>query len=153
MRAATAFLAMTLLACSPAMAGDPEGMVRKASPYSVTGTLDRLERVLEQKGITVALRWPHGARASAVDIELRDTEVMVFGNPAIGSHVMTSRQTAGIDLPMKALSWRDGNGQVWLGYNDPDWIAERHGIEDRADVLSRMSGALDKLTDAAVAAE
>lgn len=135
----------------PAVAGDVDGLVRKASPHGVGETLDRLEEVLTGKGITVALRWRHGERAGNVDIPLRETEVMVFGNPAIGSHLMTSRQTAGIDLPMKALAWRDADGRVWLAYNDPRYLAERHGINDREEVLARMSGALDKLTDAAIA--
>ncbi|MDZ7829680.1 MAG: DUF302 domain-containing protein [Halofilum sp. (in: g-proteobacteria)] len=151
----TFILLLVLVVPLPLAAGGPatDGLVRKASPHGVGETLDRLERLLTDKGITVALRWPHGQRAGGVDIDLRETEVMIFGNPALGSHLMTSRQTAGIDLPMKALAWRDADGQVWLAYNDPEWIAERHGIEDRADVLSRMSGALDKLTDAAIGGE
>ena len=135
---------------SLALAHDVDGLVRKPSPHGVTETLDRLEQVLERKGITVALRWPHGDRAGDVDIGLRDTEVMIFGNPKIGSHLMTSAQTAGIDLPMKALAWRDADGQVWLAYNDPRYIARRHGIDDREQVLTKMSNALDKLTDAAI---
>jgi uncharacterized protein (DUF302 family) len=153
MRTLTTFLVTTMLVCTPALAGGIEGMIRKPSPHSVTKTLDRLEAVLEEKGITVALRWPHGERAAGVDIELRDTEVMIFGNPRIGSHLMTSSQTAGIDLPMKALAWRDADGRVWLAWNDPAYLAARHGIDDRAEVVQKMSGALDKLTAAAVAPE
>lgn len=145
---------LLLVLVSPfAFAGNVEGLVSKPSPHGVAETLDRLEGVLEDKGIRVALRWPHGDRASGAGIELRETAVLVFGNPKIGSHLMTSRQTAGIDLPMKALAWRDADGQVWLGYNDPEWIARRHGIDDRDDVIEKMSKALDGLTDAAVAPE
>lgn len=149
----TLILTFALMTASLAHAGEIDGLITKSSPHGVSETLDRLERVLESKGITVALRWPHGERAGGVDIALRDTEVMIFGNPTIGSHLMTSAQTAGIDLPMKALAWRDADGQVWLAYNDPHWIARRHGIDDREQVLARMSNALDNLTDAAVAAE
>ena len=134
-----------------AAADEVDGLIKKASPYSVDETLDRLETVLENKGITVALRWNHGERATAVDIPLGETQLLIFGNPKLGSHLMTSAQSAGIDLPMKALAWRDGNGQVWLAYNDPRYIAGRHGIEDRAEVLDKMSNALDKLTSAALA--
>lgn len=153
MRVATMFLTLTIFFTMPSMAGGSDGMIRKASPHGVGETLDRLEDLLERKGITVALRWRHGARAGEADIALRETEVMIFGNPAIGSHLMTSRQTAGIDLPMKALAWRDENRQVWLAFNDPEYIAARHGIDDRDDVLEKMANALDKLTSAAVATE
>lgn len=151
MRTLTRTLALAaLLLGGAATAADVDGLIRKPSPHGVGETLDRLETMLEQKGITVALRWPHGEQAAGVDIPLRETEVMVFGNPALGSHLMTSAQTAGIDLPMKALAWRDGNGQVWLAYNDPAYLARRHGIVDRDEILQKMSGALDRLTTAAV---
>lgn len=142
-----------LLTAPLATAADVDGLVKKASPYGVSETLDRLEAVLEDKGITVALRWNHGQRANGVDIALNGTEVLIFGNPKIGSHLMTSAQTAGIDLPMKALAWRDGDGKVWLAYNDPVYVAGRHHIDDRDDVLKKMSNALDKLTNAALSAE
>lgn len=73
----------------------------------------------------------------------------MFGNPKLGSHFFTSNQTAGIDLPMKALAWKDKKGQVWLTYNDPAYIANRHGIEDRAKIKNKMTGALNKLTNVA----
>lgn len=136
-----------------AVAGDVNGLVKKPSPYGVSETLDRLEKVLESKGITIALRWNHGENAGNVDIAMRETEVLIFGNPKLGSHLMTSTQTSGIDLPMKALAWRDQDDKVWLAYNDPMYIASRHGIDDREEVLGKMSNALDKLTSAAVAAE
>lgn len=142
-----------MTATSMATAADVDGLVTKSSPYGVSETLDRLERVLESKGITVALRWDHGGNAGDVGIEMRETEVLIFGNPKLGSHLMTSAQTAGIDLPMKALAWRDDQGEVWLAYNDPVYIAHRHGIDDRSEIINKISGALDKLTQAAVAAE
>ncbi len=148
-----AVIVLGIVVSSLAMADEVEGLVKKQSPYSVTETMDRLETRLEGKGITVALRWQHGERAGDVDITLRDTEVMIFGNPKLGSHLMTSTQTAGIDLPMKALAWLDANGQVWLAYNDPAYIAGRHGIDDRNEVIEKMAGALNKLTDAAVSGD
>ncbi len=133
-----------------AWADNVPGLIVKPSHYSVSETIDRLEGVLEKKGITIVTRWNHAAKARGVDIPLRDTELLLFGNPKLGSHMFTSQQTAGIDLPMKALAWKDEKGQVWLGYNDPKYIAERHGIDDRAKVIAKMQGALDKLSDAAV---
>jgi len=128
-----------------------KGLVSKKSPYSVTVTLDRLETILKDKGVTIATRWSHDAGAAKADISLRPTELLIFGNPKVGSHFFTSKQTAGIDLPMKALAWQDDAGQVWLTYNDPAYIAGRHAIEDRDEIVDKMSKALDMFSSAAVA--
>lgn len=139
---------MILLAmmAAPPLQAAPEGMISKKSPYSVKVTLDRLEHILKKKGITIVTRWSHDAGAKSAGIPLRPTELLIFGNPKLGTHFFTSAQTAGIDLPMKALAWKDANGQVWLGYNDPAYIAKRHGITDRGETLKKMTAALDKMT-------
>ncbi len=126
------------------------GMISKKSPHSVKKTLDKLEAVLKKKGITVAMRWSHSDNGNKVGIPLRPTELLVFGNPKLGTHMFTSNQTAGIDFPMKALAWEDEKGQVWLTYNDPAHFAKRHNIKDRAKILAKMTGALDKLTGVAI---
>ncbi|TDY03724.1 DUF302 domain-containing protein [Thiohalophilus thiocyanatoxydans] len=141
---------LSLCLLPAAWASDVPGLVVKQSPHSTSETLDRLENVLKKKGISIVTRWNHAEKAAGVDIPLRDTELLLFGNPALGSHMFTSEQTSGIDLPMKALAWEDADGQVWLGYNDPQYIADRHGIDDRGDVIKKMQGALDKLSDVAV---
>ena len=141
------------LTLSPVWAADVPGMIKKPSPYSAEETLNRLERVLQKKGVTVVLRWDHAAKASQVDIDLGPTELLLFGKPEMGSQIFTSAQSAGIDLPMKAIAWTDDEGQTWLGYNDPAWIAERHGIDDRDKVVNKMRNALGKMSDAAVAKE
>lgn len=125
------------------------GMITKPSAYSVKVTLDRLEAALKKKGINVVVRWSHDEKAKQVGIPLRPTELLIFGNPKLGSHLFTSQQTAGIDLPLKALAWEDEKGKVWLSYNNPDYIASRHGIKDREKILTKMSGALNKLSDIA----
>lgn len=135
----------------PVMAADVPGLIVKKSPYSVGVTIDRLENALRKKGITIVTRWSHHNKAKGVGIPLRPTELLLFGNPKLGSHMFTSRQTAGIDLPMKALAWQDEKGQVWLGYNNPQYIADRHGINDRSETVKKMQGALDKMTDLAIA--
>jgi uncharacterized protein (DUF302 family) len=126
------------------------GLVSKKSGFGASETLDRLETVLKKKGITIFARVSHTGGAEGVGIELRPTELLIFGNPKLGSHFFTSRQTAGIDLPMKALAWQDADGQVWLTYNDPQYIADRHGITDREEIVQKMTGALDKMTNAAI---
>lgn len=147
----TATLLITLLLvgfASVAFAGD-NGMITKKSNYSVKETLDRLEGVLKEKGITIALRWSHSDKGNSVGIPLRPTELLIFGNPKLGTNMFTSKQTAGIDFPMKALAWEDEKGQVWLTYNDPAYLAKRHGITDRDEVVKKMTGALGKFTSAA----
>ena len=141
-----------LLASTTAFAGGDnhgDGMISKKSAHSVKVTLDKLEAVLKKKGITVAVRWSHSDNGNKAGIPLRPTELLIFGNPKLGTHMFTSNQTAGIDLPMKALAWEDEKGQVWLTYNDPAYIAKRHNIKDRAKIVAKMTGALDKLTGVA----
>ncbi|MCG6969160.1 MAG: DUF302 domain-containing protein [Gammaproteobacteria bacterium] len=143
-----AIAVMLLIASVSVYAGD-NGLISKKSKYSVTETIDRLEKALKEKGITIAMRWSHSDRANKVDIPLRPTELLVFGNPKLGSNFFTSKQTSGIDLPMKALAYEDEKGQVWLTYNDPQYIADRHGIDDRKEVVAKMSKALDNFSSVA----
>lgn len=144
-------LLVSLLALVPAMSSmaDENGMISKKSKFSVKVTLDRLENVVKKKGFKIATRWSHDKGAKGAGIALRPTELLIFGNPKVGSHFFTSNQTAGIDLPMKALAWKDEKGQVWLTYNDPAYIANRHGINDRAKIKNKMTGALNKFTNIA----
>lgn len=144
------FVLFALVLVQPLQAA-PDGLISKQSPYSVKVTLDRLENILKQKGITIVTRWSHDQGAEKAGIPLRPTELLLFGNPKLGTHFFTSKQTAGIDLPMKALAWEDEQGRVWLGYNDPRYIAERHGIADREETVKKMTTALDKMTGKATA--
>ena len=134
----------------PGISFADNGLIKKQSPHSVSQTIDRLEAALKKKGITIVTRWKHDQGAKKVGIPLRPTELLIFGNPKLGSHLMTSNQLAGIDLPLKALAWEDEQGQVWLAYNDPQYIADRHGIKNRAEIVKKMRGALDKITGIAI---
>lgn len=142
-------MSMCLL-LAPLASADGNGLISKKSAHSVSATLDRLEGLLTKKGITIVTRWRHDAGAKKVGIPLRPTELLIFGNPKLGSHFFTSQQSAGIDLPMKALAWEDEAGQVWLSYNDPQYIADRHAVKNRREIVSKMTVALDKLTNAAI---
>lgn len=126
-----------------------DGLITKKSNYSVKETLDRLADIVGKKGIKVMARVDHTANAKSVDLKLRPTEVLIFGNPKMGTPLMNSKQTVGIDLPMKALAWEDEKGQVWLTYNDPKYLTGRHGIGDQDKVKNKMTGALDKFTSLA----
>lgn len=141
---------ISLIALVPVIStADENGIVNKQSHFSVKVTLDRLENALRKKGITIVTRWSHHTGAKKAGIPLRPTELLIFGNPKLGSHFFTSEQTAGIDLPMKALAWKDEKGQVWLTYNDPTYIANRHGIDNRPAIVKKMTGALNKLSNVA----
>jgi len=142
-------LILMIVSVSAFAVEENEGLISKKSKYSVHETIDRLEKVLKEKGITIALRWDHAQKAKDVGIPLRPTELLVFGNPKLGSHFFTSNQTAGIDLPLKMLAYKDAKGQVWLVYNDPKYIAERHHITDRNEVVAKMSKALDNFSNVA----
>lgn len=127
------------------------GVVTLPSEYDVATTIDRLENLLRGKGVTIVTRWRHDERANAVDIPLRPTELLIFGNPKLGSHLMTSQQTVGIDLPLKALAWEDADGKVWISYNDPAYITARHGITDREPIKNKMASVISTLISKAIA--
>ena len=105
-----------------------DGLIVVKSPHNPKDTMDRLEAVVKQKGLTIFARIDHGAGAAKVGKRLRSTELLIFGNPQGGTPFMECSQTVGIDLPLKVLVWEDASGQVWLGYNDPEFLAKRHGV-------------------------
>jgi uncharacterized protein (DUF302 family) len=108
------------------------GLVTIASKYPVKEAIDRLESALRGKGVRIFARIDHAAGAASVDMPLRPTEVLIFGNPKAGTPLMQANQTIGLDLPLKILAWQDAAGKAWLTYNDPHWLAQRHGLGDSA---------------------
>jgi len=129
------------------------GQISVKSAHNVSKTLDKLEAILKKKGMTIFSRINHAKAAKGVGITLRPTELLIFGNPKIGSTFMKCKQTIAIDLPQKALAWEDDKGQVWLSYNDPSYIASRHGIalKDSAceKVINKVTNALGNFSKAA----
>ncbi len=105
-----------------------EGLVTLPSSFVAKDTMDKLEAAVKAKSLTVFARIDHAAGAAAVGMPLRPTELLIFGNARGGTPLMQAHQAAGIDLPLKALVYEDAAGKVWLAYNDPHWIAERHGL-------------------------
>ena len=136
---------------APARHSTP-GLVTLPSHHSAAETLERLEAALKQKGIRLFARIPHATGAREAGVSLRPNTVLVFGNPQVGTPLMQSRQTIGIDLPLKALVWEDEAGQAWLSYNDPGYLAERHDIHDRTETVQTMTAALQALAGAATGA-
>ncbi len=114
-------------------------------------TMSRLEAAVKAKGMTVFARIDHAAGASSVGMSLSPTEVLIFGNARGGTPLMQAGQTIGIDLPLKALVWQDSAGETWLSYNDPAWIAARHGLSGKEAVIANLAAALDAVTSAAAA--
>jgi uncharacterized protein (DUF302 family) len=104
------------------------GLKTIGSAYSVRETIDRLARIATARGLVVFARIPHDVGAAKVGMTLRPTELVLFGHPRNGTPLMQDRQTAGIDLPLKALAWEDAEGLVWLTYNEIPWLVERHDL-------------------------
>lgn len=128
------------------------GLVILESPHSLDTTYARLERALTaSEPISIMARVDHAANAKTVDRSLRPTRLLVFGNPKLGTPLMEARATTAIDLPQKMVVWADSSGQVHVAYNDPQYLAERHGIAGRNEELATISKALDKLVRKATA--
>jgi uncharacterized protein (DUF302 family) len=117
------------------------GLVTLASQYSVKETIDRLEADAKAKGLTIFARIDHAAGASDAGLPLRPTELLIFGNGKGGTPLMQAAQTIGIDLPLKVLAWEDATGKVWLSYNDPAWLADRHGIAPQTTPVTKTLAA------------
>lgn len=130
-----------------------EGMISVRSAHSVADTADRLENILESKGMKVMNRINHTAGAASAGMTLRPTELLIFGNPKVGTPLMLCSQSIAIDLPQKALIWEDAAGQVWLSYNDPAFLKLRHDTQGCDEVLNKVAGALGNFAAAATAAE
>jgi uncharacterized protein (DUF302 family) len=120
-----------------------DGLIACVSKFGPKETMDRLAAAVTSRGISIMARTDHAAAAAAVGIELRPTEVLIFGNARAGKPLMQAVQTVGIDLPLKALVWQDDGGRTWLAYNDPRWLAQRHGVDVGSDrTLHAMADAL-----------
>jgi uncharacterized protein (DUF302 family) len=127
------------------------GLIALSSRHTVKETIDRLAAALAAKGIAVFARIDHGAGAASVGMALRPTELLIFGSPKGGTPLMQSRQSIGIDLPLKMLAWQDEAGKTWLAYNDISWLAQRHGLGAEAEpALDGLSKLLASLAAAAI---
>lgn len=149
MKPAQALVALFLSAAA-VLAHAADGLIALKSPHGAKATLDRLEVLARERGLNVFARIDHAAGAARIGKTLRPTEVLIFGNPQGGTPFMECAQSVGIDLPLKALAWEDANAQVWLGYNDPAFLAQRHGVA-ACPAAANLGKALGGLAAAAVA--
>ncbi|MGD1927331.1 MAG: DUF302 domain-containing protein [Leptolyngbyaceae cyanobacterium] len=146
-------LAAAELAPTPAAATAPiPGLVPFQSDFSVAETGDRLEAALAERDLNVFARIDHAANADSVDLELRDTELVIFGNPNVGTQLMQCNQSAAIDLPQKMLIWEDETGQTWLAYNSPIYLLERHALSDCEPVINRIGEVLEGIAQETIQA-
>ena len=122
-----------------------DGLTTIKSSLGPKETMDRLETQVKARGMSVFARIDHAAGAATIGVQLRPTEVLIFGNPTGGTPLMQAAQTIGLDLPLKALVWQDADGKTWLAYNDPNWLAKRHGA------LVGTERSLGAMTDALAA--
>jgi uncharacterized protein (DUF302 family) len=128
-----------------------DGLTTLRSSYGPKDTMTRLEAEVKARGMTVFARIDHAAGAAGAGLSLRPTELLIFGNAKAGTPLMQTVQTTGIDLPLKALVWEDASGDTWLSYNDPAWLAQRHGVAGETEtVIGMMSKALDAVAQAAI---
>jgi uncharacterized protein (DUF302 family) len=129
------------------------GLITVASSFSVRETVDRLVSFVASHGIVVFARIDHADGAAKAGLPLRPTELVIFGQAKGGTPLMQDRQTAGIDLPLKALAWEDADGKIWLTYNDAAWIAQRHGLGPAsAQAVQAIAAGLAAAAKAATAA-
>jgi uncharacterized protein (DUF302 family) len=127
-----------------------DGLTTLRSSFGPKDTMNKLEAEVKAKGMTVFARLDHAMGAAGVGLSLHPTEVLIFGNARAGTPLMQSAQTIGIDLPLKALVWQDAAGDTWLSYNDPSWLAKRHGLSHEFEAaVSGITVALAAVTKAA----
>jgi len=121
------------------------GQISIRSNHGVKVSMDRLEQVLNEKGMTIFARVDHAGAAKKVGMTLRPTELMIFGNPKVGTPLMLCGQSIALDLPQKMLAWQDEQEQVWLTYNDPFYLAQRHAIQGCDEALGKVANALHNI--------
>ena len=130
-----------------------QGLTMVPSGFGAKVTMDRLAAEVTARGLTIFARVDHAAGAAAVDMPLRPTELLIFGNAKGGTPLMQENQAIGIDLPLKALVHQDADGKVWLSYNDPAWLAARHGLGAAvAPVVEAMTALLRAVSVKAISA-
>jgi uncharacterized protein (DUF302 family) len=122
-----------------------EGLTTIRSSFGPKETIDRLEAEIRAQRMTVFARIDHAGAAAVVGLKLAPTELIIFGNARAGTPLMQSVQTVGIDLPLKVLVWEDAGGKTWLSYNEPSWIARRHGVRNAEQVVGKMGAALSAM--------
>ena len=114
-----------------------KGIVDKLSNNSVDRTVEKLKNILQSKGVTLFALVDHSGEAEKIGIKMPPTKLLIFGSPKAGTPLMLAAPSIAIDLPLKILVWEDGQGKVWVSYNSPDYLRERHGLPQ--DLLQNIA--------------
>ena len=136
----------SVLLVLPFLACAGSDIVRKPSAHGVAETIDRLETLVREKGMTVFARVDHRENAEGVGETMPDSQVLIFGNPKVGTKIMQCDTAAGLDLPLRVLAYADADGKTWVAYHNPQGLKSTHDVQD-CRVIDKVEGALNKLTD------
>lgn len=142
------FLLAVTLFTTPAFASN--GVVSLSSANSFEATVEKFQSALEAKGLKPAFELDHQANAQGVDLTLHKARLILFGNPKMGTPLMMASPTMGLDLPLKVLIWQDPAGQVFVTYNEPGYLEQRHQVAGKAALFNKMRAVLESLTSSAV---
>ena len=142
-------LTTTLCLLLSIFANASKGVIAFESQFSVMETVNRFEQLLKSKGLTIFVKIDHARNADTVNLPLRPTQVVIFGNPNVGTLLMQCQQQLAIDLPQKALVWQDEKGKVWLSYNDPRYLQQRHNVKQCQTIVNKVSQLLQSLARSA----
>jgi uncharacterized protein (DUF302 family) len=137
--------AFALAASSPAMAGN-DGIITVKSAFPIGETIERLKKDIADKGIKFFNEIDQSRLAADAGIKLRPSVLLIFGNPPLGTQFITANANAGLDWPVRLLVYENEKGEVWTAYTDFDWIARRHGIENRNDQFKMASSVISSIT-------
>ena len=140
------FAGLVITSALPALAADD--LAIRPSKFSVKETIDRIVAALDAKGIKPVARVDHAAGAKSAGLDMKPTEVLIFGNPKLGTPLMLANPQAAIDLPMRVLAWEDKDGKVWVGYVKSDTLKARHSLQGVDEQLKGIAGALDAFSKA-----
>lgn len=140
-------LLATLFFASPLYASND--FITKKSTNSVKVSIDRLESAMKERGVGIIARVDHAGAAKSAGLTLRPTQLLIFGNPKLGTPLMQNGQRIGLDLPLKVLAWEDDKGQTWITYESPGAMAARHGVKEPSEILKKMSVVLHAVTSEA----
>ncbi len=105
-----------------------KGMIDNPSNHSVEQTVEKLKNILQSKGVTLFALVDHSGEAAKIGMKMRPTKLLIFGSPKAGTPLMLAAPSIAIDLPLKILIWEDDQGKVWVSYNSPEYLKERHGL-------------------------
>ena len=146
MQLCSAFLfAFAVTVSSPTLAGN-DGVITVKSAFTMGETIERLKKDIADKGIKFFNEIDQSRLAADAGITLRPSVLLIFGNPPLGTQFITANANAGLDWPVRLLVYENDKGEVWTAYTDFDWIARRHGIENRTDQFKMASSVITSIT-------